>query len=178
MNNSTTYEKIVKVKCHGKQLAKRISAIMGYVLFFSVWLSAALSSPSVFVPIVTAGALCTMMLVFVTFKYLLLEYEYSFWYGQLTVSKIYGKKKRRTAIEAEMKALLMIAPATEEYIAKAEHFEPEKRIIAVSSEDADNIWFMVTGGEDERRVLIFFEADDRSLGLLKSANPIAFIRRT
>lgn len=178
MNNSNTYEKIVKVKCKGKHMAQRVSAIMGYILFFSLWLAAAMSSPSVFVAIVTAGGLSTLLLILITFKYLLLEYEYSFWYGQLTVSRIYGKKKRKTAVEADIKDLLMIAPATEEYIAKAEHFEPEARIVAVSSEDAENIWLTVTGGEDQRRVLIFFEADERSLGLLKSANPLAFIRRT
>ena len=177
MNNSSTYEKIVKVKCKGNQTAKLISAIMGYVLFFSLWVAAALSSPAIFVPIITAGGLSTALVVMVSAKYLMIEYEYSFWYEQLTVSKIYGKKNRRTLIETEIKNLLMIAPATDEYVAKAKHFEPEKEISAISSDDAENVWLAVSGGKDERKVLILFEADDRSLGMLRSANPIAFIRK-
>jgi hypothetical protein len=177
MENSRTYEKIVKVALRGKQTAKIMSIIGAYAVFFAIWLLAALSTPSVFLPIIVTGALCTLLLVLVTRKYLSLEYEYSFWYGQLSVSKIYGKTKRKTLVEADMKALLMIAPATEEYIAKAEHFNIKSRIIAVSSEQADNIWLAVTGDEDLPHRLIFFEADDRSLGILKAANNLAFIKK-
>jgi hypothetical protein len=178
MENSRTYEKIVKVALRGKQTAKIMSIIGAYAVFFAIWLLAALSTPSVFLPIIVTGALCTLLLVLVTRKYLSLEYEYSFWYGQLTVSKIYGKRSRKTVVSADMKDMLMIAPATEEYIAKAEHFSPDRRIIAVSSEQAENIWLLVSGGEDQPNILIFFEADDRSLNILRSANPIAFIRRS
>ena len=177
MSTSNNYEKIVKVEYKGKHMAVFISAIMGYVLFFSIWLAAAFSASAVFVPVITAGGLSTFLLVWLTSKYISLEYEYSFWYGQLTLSKIYGKKSRKTVAVADIKDMLMIAPATEEYIAKAEHFSPDKRVIAVSSEDAENIWLLVSGGEDEPKILVFFEADERSLSILRSANPIAFIRK-
>lgn len=178
MNSALTYEKIVKVKNTGKHLAKKVSLIMAYVLFFAMWLAGALRNVDnkSFVLILLAGALTTFILVILTWKYVQLEYEYSFWYGRLSIAKIYGKKRRRSLIDTDVKDLLIIAPATEEYIAKAEHFDVEMRIIAVSSENADDIWLAVTGGEDERRVLIFFEADERSLHMLKSINPISFIR--
>jgi hypothetical protein len=151
---------------------------MAYVLFFAFWLASALRNigNKSFVLILLAGALTTFTLVILTWKYLQLEYEYSFWYGRLSIARIYGKKKRKALIDTDLKDLLIIAPATEEYIARAEHFDIEARIIAVSSESAENIWLAVTGGEDERRVLIFFEADERSLNMLKTANPISFVR--
>ena len=178
MNSTQTYEKIVKVKNTGKHLAKKVSLIMAYVLFFAFWLASALRNigNKSFVLILLAGALTTFTLVILTWKYLQLEYEYSFWYGRLSIARIYGKKKRKALIDTDLKDLLIIAPATEEYIARAEHFDIEARIIAVSSESAENIWLAVTGGEDERRVLIFFEADERSLNMLKTANPISFVR--
>ena len=179
MNSSQTYEKIVKVANSPRLIAKKISFIMLYLLYFSVWVVATLrnlGSP-VFVLILMAGLLTTLAAVIITWKYLQVEYEYSFWYGSMSIAKIYGKKKRKALVDADVKELLMIAPATEEYIAKAEHYDIDLRVIAVSSENADNIWLAVTGGEDERRALIFFEADERSLHMLKTANPISFIRK-
>lgn len=179
MNASVTYEKVIKVENSGKHLVKKISLIMTYVLFFAIWGIAALNNLQTksFVFILGAGILSTLALVTITWKYVQLEYEYSFWYGRFSIAKIYGKKKRKAILDTDVKDLLMIAPATEEYIAKAEHFDIEARVIAVSSENAENIWLAVTGGENERRVLIFFEADDRSLNMLKTVNPISFIKR-
>ena len=80
-------------------------------------------------------------------------------------------------LSADIKSLTMIAPATQENIAKAEHFEPDARVYAISSEAAENIWLALTGDKDEDRVLIFFESDERSLDLLKSVNPYAFSKK-
>ena len=177
MNNSGTYEKIVKVKNRGKHLAKKISVILAYALFFSIWLISAVNTPKKIVPIIVAGILATLLLVILTWKYLQVEYEYSFWYGNMSIAKIYAKRKRKAIIETEIKDLLLIAPATDEYILRAEHFEIEERVIAVSSENADDIWLAVTGGKDERRVLIFFEADERSLAMLRAANSHVFVKK-
>ncbi len=174
MNNSQTYEKVVKVKLHGKQLSKTISLLLSYFIFFSIWMLFLIDRIHLFVPIVLAAALSTLLLVLLTWKYVCLEYEYSFWYGKMTVSKIYGKRKRRTVVEAEMPEMLYIAPATDVNIKKCEHFSPAHRIIAVSTESAENIWLAVSGDKDKKTSLIFFEADERSLGILKSSNPISF----
>jgi len=72
--------------------------------------------------------------------------------------------------------MVMISPATEGYISKADHFEIDKRIVAVSSDAADNIWLAVSGGKDEVCALVFFEADERSLAILKGINPYSFIK--
>ena len=48
--------------------------------------------------------------------------------------------------------------------------------LATISEQAENIWLCVTGEEDEPRLLIFIEADDRSLAILKSCAPHAFVK--
>ncbi len=179
MNSNQTYEKIVKVENTPKNIAKKISLIMGYLLYFSIWVLAALNNIKnhSFLLILMAGLLTTLALVLITWKYFQVEYEYSLWYGNLSVAKIYGKKKRKPLVDTDVKDLIMIAPATDEYIAKAEHFGIDTRIIAVSSENAENIWLVVTGGDDEKCVLIFFEADERSLQILKNLNPISFIRK-
>ena len=177
MNNSQTYEKIVKKAFKGKHLIKTVILFLCYALFAAIWLIIAFNSASKIILVLVAGVLSTLFLVAITLKYVRLEYEYSFWYGGLSIAKIYAKKSRKAVIETEMKDLLMIAPATEENIARAEHFEIEGRVLAVSHEKEDNIWLAVTGGKDERRIIIFFEADERALGMLKAANPHAFVKK-
>ena len=177
MNSSQTYEKIVKKSFKGTHLAKTITLIMCYVLSAACFVILAFNSPQKAPLILVAGALFTFCLVLLTFKYVRLEYEYSFWYGRMGIAKIYAKKKRKSVIDTDIKDLLMIAPATEENIARAEQLEIDDRLIAVSDESADNIWLAVTGGKDERRIMVFFEADDRSLGMLKSVNPHVFVKK-
>ena len=177
MNNLQTYERIVKAANTRKRVAIKISLILSYLLFFSLWLIFALNNPNIFIPIIIAGALSTFGAFRISWKYIQIEYEYSFCYGDMNVSKIYGKRKRKALAHADIKSLLFIAPATQENINKAEKLEIEERIIAVSSEEADNIWLAVTGDKDEKRLMMFFEADERSLALLKSVNPYAFSKR-
>ena len=177
MNSSLSYERVVKARNTGKRLAVKISVILAYVIVAVLFLIAAVSNLKNVLPILAIGALVTFALIKITWKYLQLEFEYSFSYGTLCISKIYGKSTRRQMVEADIKSLLMVAPATKENIDKAERLEAEDRIIAVSSEAAENIWLALTGDKDERRLLVFFEADERSLSILKAVNPYAFSKR-
>lgn len=177
MNGSQTYEKIVKIKNSGKRLVFRICSIAAYGIFFAVWLFAAFLNPTRFIAVIAAGVLCTLLLILITYKYLNAEYEYALWYGNLEISKIYSGKKRKSLLAADVKEMLMIAPMTEEFLNKAEYFELDGKIDATSEKNAENKWLLVTGGKDEPRILVIFEADERLLAMLKSANPSVFTKR-
>ncbi|MBP3333401.1 MAG: hypothetical protein J6M35_05070 [Clostridia bacterium] len=174
--NLQTYDKLVRTSSEGKIRRKKLFAVIGYAFFFSVWLLFALNTPDLIVPIIVAGGLCTFALMMLTWKYFDVEYEYSIWYGTFTLAKIYAKKKRKNLLSADVKEFLLIAPATEEYVNKANHFEPKQTFYAISSKQAEDVWIFVTGGKDEPRNLVFFEADERSLNMLRSANPSVFVK--
>ena len=176
-SNSQTYDKLVEVSTEGKARTKKMLAVIGYALFFSIWIIFALNNPEVLIPVIIAGVLCTALLMVVSWKYLNVEYEYSIWYGSFELAKIYAKSKRKNLVSAEIKEFLLIAPATEEYVNKAYHFEPSNIFNAISSKDAENVWIFVTGGKDMPRNLVFFEADERSLAMLKQANPTVFVKK-
>ena len=177
MNNSQFYEKVVKVSGTRKVIAKRVSVFICYALLLLIFIMLAVFDYKNFGgTLIFLGAAVDAAIIALTWKYLYLEYEYSFACGVMTVSKIYGKRKRKTVFEAEIKKMVMIAPATDAYIAKSEHFSPGNRVIAVSNESADNIWLAITGDDTERRSMVFFEADERSLAILKSINTYSFIK--
>ena len=177
MASTQFYEKIVKVK-NSKQTAKLISGILFYILYISIWAFIGIINPESSILIFTAGILSAILIILITWKYLFLEYEYSFCQSTLTIAKIYGKRKRKSILDVNLQKLTLIASATNENIKKAENLNPEERVIAVSNEYAENIWLIVTGEENEPRILIFIEADDRALSILKSNAPFAFVKKT
>ena len=85
-SNSQTYDKLVEVSTEGKARTKKMLAVVGYALFFSVWIIFALNNPDVLVPVIIAGILCTVMLMFISWKYFNVEYEYSIWYGSFELA--------------------------------------------------------------------------------------------
>jgi hypothetical protein len=176
-NNTQTYEKVVNASNSSKEKLKRITAVILYSVFFAVWVVFALNNHDILVPVLVAGVLCTVMLVLISWKYLTVEYEYAIWYGSFELAKIYSKKKRKNIVSAELCDLLLVAPATEEYISRAEHMDIDKRHLALSSANSENMWLLVTGGKDMPRNLVFFEADDRMLALLRQANPSVFVKK-
>lgn len=176
MANSQFYEKVVKVR-NSKQTAKFISGILLYVLYMFIWIFMGILNPKSSILIFSAGILSCLLIILITWKYFFLEYEYSFCQNTLSISKIYGKRKRKALLDINMQTLIFIASATDESIQKAEHFNPTQRIIAVSNEAAENIWLLVTDEENEPRTLVFIEADERALGILKSNAPFAFTKK-
>lgn len=176
MANSQFYEKVVKVK-NAKQTAKFISGILFYFLYIFIWVFMGILNPERSILIFSAGILSCLLIIIITWKYFFIEYEYSFCQNMLSISKIYGKRKRKALLEINMQKLILISSATDETIQKAENLNPEKRIIAVSNEYAENIWLLVTGEENEPRILIFIEADERILNILKTNAPIAFTKK-
>ena len=174
--NSQTYEKVINISNLPKEKLKRGLCVLGYSIFFSVWVFFALKNTEIMIPVIAAGILCTLMLVLITWKYLFVEYEYAIWYGNFELAKIYSKKKRKSLVNADLKELLLVAPANDEYTAKAEHFEIDKKFFAVSDLDDENVWLLVTGDKDRSRNVVFFEADDTMLSILKSSNPSVFIK--
>lgn len=178
MANVQTYEKIIKVQ-NARTRAKLISCLLFYVLYLLVWIFAGILNPESSPLIFLAGVLSCLLIVLITWKYLFIEFEYSFCQGTLSISKIYGKRRRKDLLEANLHKLLLISQATDEIIQNADmRFKPESRVSAVSSEYAENIWLLVTGEENEPTVFIFIEADERILSILKSSAPFAFSKKS
>ena len=177
MANTQLYEKIVKQK-NRKQPLKIIFAIMLYVIFFITWLLFGLLNLNFATFIWVLGALFTLIVVLLTWKYLFVEFEYNFCMSTLTVAKIYGKRKRKTLIEFDISKCLIISPATQENIDKAEKFKPEKRIIAVSNEAAPDIWLLVSNDDEENQYMVFIESDARIATIFRTVAPHIISKRS
>ena len=172
---SQNYEKLLPQRPIGRALLSRIFLIFCYLVWLSIWFV-------VFVRVAFSPALLilalalTVLLVIVTWKYVQVEYEYAIYAGSFFVAKIYGKTKRKELLELDLKRAILIAPRTEEYLSEADKMKLDGVLWAVSSPKAENIWMIVYPCGEKSAALLFFEADEEALKLLRRENPRATVK--
>ncbi len=173
MSEFETYEQLIRQKTKGALLGKQIGLISLYLFWISLcFLFFVNIAPSASVLALTP--LTTLLLIWLTWKYVVIEYEYILTGGVFRLTKIYGKRKRKPMLTADVKQALLIAPYTEETAKQAERLSPDEILWAVSDPSLDSVWFFAYRDEEEEKtILFFFEADERSLKILRRYNPRA-----
>ncbi len=182
MNEFSTYEFTVHQKTEGKWLLARIGMLLLYVAFVGGWLIFGFSL-SLFVPLLALIPVSTWILVYITWRYVSVEYEYSITGGELTFSKIYGGRSRRKVMTLKLRDAVRIAPLEDEgEAAKATAWHPEREFSAISSLRAPDIYFILfeyafREGKKQRtrRAIFYFEATARALQIARFYNTSATV---
>ena len=178
MNDIQGYEKIVRRKTEGKLLLAKIALIATYIIIgvggsvITVLFAEFKTMISLFLLI----GIADYILFLLTWKLTCIEYECAFAAGSFYLSKIFGKSRRKDLFEAELSRATIIAPYNDKYAEKAEKCSPDKIFKAISTDAAENIWFIAFEEESSKRILVFFEADERSLQCLRHYAPRATVR--
>ena len=168
--NPEIYEKAVKRENNPSRIMAKILTAIGYVCFELAWIAWIVKS-GFNAGLVALAIISTLLLVSFTWKYFQLVYEYSFVGSTLEVSKIYANKHRKECASLEIKDALVIGTAVEENISRIKNREISETIYAISSDKAENIWFILfEDSSTEELKCVFFEADERSLGIIKHYN--------
>ena len=176
MHQFSGYEFAVSQRREGKWIAARIGLIAFYVLFALSALLLGLKLRLI-VPLLAFIPLSIWILVFVTWRYVQVDYEYSIDAGTLTFTKIYGNRQRKPVFEMALKDAVRIAPlANEQEAARGAAYGPEREFVSVSSMRAPDIYFMLFELEDKknrekRRAIFYFEATARALAICRFYNP-------
>ena len=175
-NNPQIYEKVVKRRDDTERIVAKICAVVGYVCFDLAWIWGIVAS-SFNLGVIALSVIFTVVLINLTWKLFMLEYEYSFVGGEFSAAKIYAKQRRKTIVCADISDALLIAPANEENLASLERHEIEKTAYAVSTLQAENIWFaLFSVKEGKSKVCVYFEADEKMINLFRQYNARATSR--
>ncbi len=179
MNEFSTYEFVVAQKNEGGWKLARIGMIALYVCFAlggALALAIGLNIPQ----LVALIPVFTWMLVFFTWRYVSVEYEYSITSGELTFSKIFGNRSRRTVLKLMLRDAIKIAPLdSEEERKTASEYLPEREFWAISSQNAPDVYFILfeydAGRKEKRRAIFYFEATQKALQICRFYNPSATV---
>ena len=178
MNEFSTYEFVVKQKTEGKWILARVGMIALYVAFVLAWVVIGIKG---FAALLALVPVTLWILIFFTWRYVSVEYEYSITSGELRFSKIFGGRSRRTCLTLQLRNAVRIAPLENaEEAKKAEAYAPEREFSAISSLRAPDIYFMLFeyefkehGKTKKRRAILYFEATAKALQICRFYNPSA-----
>lgn len=173
MNEFETYEYVVKQKNTGKMRLKKGLFVFGYALFVAVMMSVAVVT-RLGAPIVALTPFGLALIIFLTWRYTSVEFEYSITSGEMTVSKIFGGRTRRELISFRLRDCSMIAPATDRaWQDRASAFRADETVSALSRPDAPDAYFAALEDADGKKSVVYFEATQKALRICHFYNAAA-----
>ena len=175
MDVLATYEYVVSPRKQLRFRWRRIGAVCGYVLFVIIAFAIG-AMTRLLVPLLALVPLTTWILVWATWRYVNVEYEYSIAGGVMTLTRIYGNRTRRKVAEIRIKEMSLIAPFSGEYIHRAEQYAPEESLDFTSDLQSPDVYIALYETARSRRGILYFEATAKALRLLKFYCPSTVIR--
>ena len=153
---------------------KKALFIAGYVLYVLV-VFAILTSINPY--LIALVPVTLWMVIWLTWRFTQVEYEYSFFSGALTVSRVLGNRTRKKLTEVRIQKFSSVFQATELNQSKVEAFAPENTIYAVSEATAENIWVALwEDAESGKRQALYFEPNEKAIKILKYYNASAMAK--
>lgn len=170
----------VKKKTDGPLLLQRLLLILGYTAFVAVFAAFCfgLILPVKVPPLFAFVILFTCIIVFFTWRYVQIEYEYIILDGEFRMLKIYGSRQMRELCRVRVSAMKAIAPYTGEYMAAADAVPASRRIMAVSSPSAADIYYAIFADADGVDTAVFFEVTEKTMKVLRYYNSAVVITKT
>lgn len=168
-------EYFIKQKNEGKVLLKKTGLVFLYI-FSAVSLILATfmyASPAVFIPLIIFIIALTAIAAFITWRFVCIEYEVIIGGGDIIFSVIYGKKTRKQLCSINIKDISEIGEYDDAAYEKINRISLQKNYICVSSLSAPRIYYALFD-EDKDKCIIYFEATDKAIEILKKHNSSAF----
>ena len=170
-------EYIVKQKNEGAVLFKKIAAAFGYAILLAILqvLIFAFAPPLLYIPLLIMALAFVGVVVFVTWRFLCLEYEIVIGNGELCITVIYGRSITKRLISLPIASISEIGTYDDAAYKRLSSASLQKNYICISSLSAPEVFYAIyEDGKD--RCVIYFETDERGISILKQQNPTAFRR--
>lgn len=170
----------VKKKTDGPLIVKKLLLIIGYTLFVAVFAAFCfgLILPVKIPPLFAFVILFTCVLVFFTWRYVQVEYEYIILDGEFKMLEIFGAKQMRELCRVRVSAMNIIAPYSGEHKTAADAIPVENRIMSISSPSASDIYYAVYKNSEGTDCAVFFEATEKTLKVLRYYNSDTVVTKT
>ena len=119
----------------------------------------------------------TAILIFFTWRYVCLEYEYTIDSGALTFTYIYGNRSRKNAFTVPLKDIVRIAPVADDAAWKqANDYAPAKTYDGIGDLSHPQCYFLLFENEKKQRSIFYFEATPQALNLMRFYNAAAMLK--
>ena len=167
--NGVPYEYTVSEAKSKTLLFKRITLIALYCLWVVGWLLVGLWFQLI-VPFLALIPITLWILVLATWHFTQVEYEYSFFAGALTVSRIRGNRWRKKLAEVTIRELSALYPCDDAHSAQIDAFHEDRTVFAASSTQAPDLYVAFWSDEEHGKTALYFEPNEKALKILRYYN--------
>ena len=172
MGDFEGYEIVIKPKRDAKNKLHRAFLILFYVAFVVGCLI--LGFVTAFIPLLALVPLVLWIIIFFTWRYVNLEYEYAVESGIITFTKIYNNRTRKTVLSFDIRSAEYIASAADSDTQKrVADYDPRYEYCFASSKNSADAYTALYQDEDGHKCAISFAADERIKKFLKMYNSAA-----
>ena len=155
---------------------KKILFIVGYILYAAIILGVG-AMIKIILPLLCFIPLSLWIIVWLTWRFTQVEYEYSFFSGELTVNRILGNRTRKNLIKVRIQNFSSVFPANEENQSKIEAFAAENTIFAASEATAEDLWVALwDDAESGKHCALYFEPNEKAIKILGYYNKAAMAK--
>ena len=173
--NGAPFEYAVAEAKTKKLKLKKAALLCAYVLWGAIALIGGASTG--ILPILCFIPLTIWIFVFLTWKYTQIEYEYSFFSGRLTVSKILGGRTRKKITEVTLRDLSAVLPYTDENADRANLYGARNAYFAASSVEAPDLYIALwEDAETKKKNLLCLELNEKAIKIIKYYNMSAIAK--
>ena len=162
----TPYEYIVIEKMTLKLRLKKIIFIALYILWGCGVLIGGTSLQLV-APLLAFIPISIWILVWLTWRFTQVSYEYTFESGTLKVNRILGEHSHRKLAEVKIRDIEKIYINLNEDLEKVDTFSVDNKIFAASAKDAERLTAIIWVTEDKKKNVLYMEADEKALKILR-----------
>ena len=166
------YEYTIGEASSPKLVFKRLTLIALYVLWTMLLLLVG-GAIKIIVPLLALIPISLWILVWLTWRFTQVEYEYSFFSGILTVSRILGGKKRKVLLEIDLRRVECVLSCRDENADRISAYPCDRTVFAASSDQAVNLFAVMWRDEDGERILLYFEPTEKALKIMRYYNAAA-----
>lgn len=159
------YEYVVAEERSGALMLKKTGLILLYVVW-GLGLLVAGAVIKLILPLLAFIPITLWMLIYFTWPLTQVAYEYSFFGGELRVSRILGERKRRELATVRISTLGSVAFCGE----NGERPSADRVIFAASSKSAPRLAVAAWKNDRDERVAMYLELDDKALRILRCYN--------
>lgn len=163
------YEYVVSEKMTAAVKRKKILFVALYILWGAGLLIVG-SIVKLILPLLAFIPISLWILVYFTWRYTQVAYEYSFFGGEMKVNRLLGERSRRKLAEVKIRDFEAIYVCNAKNDEKMKEISADKEIFAASSKDAEGLSAVLWTDQDGQKTVLYFEADEKAVRILKYYN--------
>ncbi len=165
------YEYVVTPKMTPALRIKKLIFVALYILWGGGLLIVGATVGKLFLPLLAFIPVTLWILIFFTWRYTQVAYEYSFWGGELKVRRLLGERSGKKLAEVKIRDLKHIYLCHADNREKIKDFSADTEIFAASSPDSERLVALLWTDENNKNVILYFEADEKAIRILKYYKP-------